>query len=192
MRKLGARRVLLRRKRIEGNYAFIDSQNLNIGIQKAGWKLDWRKFRIYLEQNYNVKKAFLFIGYMQENESLYEQMNELGYTVVLKPTVEPYKEIGSAENTTQDEKRQVKGNIDADLVLFAMKEVDNYQKAVIVSGDGDFYSLCEYLQKNNKLHSILTPNWQYSTLLKDFENNIVRLDTLRANLQYRHKKHRRK
>lgn len=181
--------MLLKRKiKPNGNYAFIDSQNLNIGIQKAGWKLDWRKFRIFLEQYYNVSKAFLFIGYMQENESLYEQMNELGFTVVLKPTVEPHKEVG-ADNIPQEEKRQIKGNIDADLVLFAMKEVDRYKKAVIVSGDGDFYSLCEYLQDKGKLLSILAPNWQYSTLLKDFEDKIVRLDTLRHALEYRHKKY---
>ena len=69
-----------------------------------------------------------------------------------------------------------------------MKEQPSYDKAVIVSGDGDFYSLCEYLKGRNKLLKIMTPNWQYSTLLKEFENYILRLDTLRGELSYRHKK----
>lgn len=43
-------------------YAFIDSQNLNLGVRSQGWKLDWRKFRQYLRNKYNVGKAYLFIG----------------------------------------------------------------------------------------------------------------------------------
>ena len=52
-----------------------------------GWKLDWRKFRKFLYDNYGVTKAYMFIGYMSENESLYEYMHELGFLVVLKPTL---------------------------------------------------------------------------------------------------------
>jgi hypothetical protein len=69
-------------------YAFIDSQNLNLGIQRMGWKMDWRKFRQFLDSKYGVTKAYMFIGYLAENESLYEHMHELGYLVVLKPTVD--------------------------------------------------------------------------------------------------------
>lgn len=180
--------MILRRKKKQGNYAFIDSQNLNLGIQKVGWKMDWRKFRIFLAEKYNVSRAYMFIGYMPENETLYEQMHSLGYSIVLKPTVEPQKDPNLPEDQQDDAKRVVKGNIDADLVLFAMKEQNNYDKAVIVSGDGDFYSLCEFLINKQKLLKIMAPNWQYSTLLKEFENYILRLDTLRSELSYRHKK----
>ncbi|MEI6751255.1 MAG: hypothetical protein WCK69_01730, partial [Candidatus Saccharibacteria bacterium] len=67
-------------------YAFIDSQNLNLGVQKMGWKLDWRKFRQYLEKQYGVTKAYMFIGHVPEFEDMYVHMHELGYLVVLKPT----------------------------------------------------------------------------------------------------------
>jgi hypothetical protein len=43
------------------NYAFIDSQNVNLAIRDQGWKLDWKRFRIYLKEKYGVTKAFLFI-----------------------------------------------------------------------------------------------------------------------------------
>lgn len=180
----------LRKQNPRGNYAFIDSQNLNLGVQKVGWKMDWRKLRILLAEKYGVTKAYMFIGYMQENEQLYEQMHELGFAVVLKPTVEPHRDESAENESQEDTKRQVKGNIDADLVLFAMKEQENYDKAIIVSGDGDFYSLCEYLKSKNKLLHIMAPNWQYSTLLKEFEPYIIRLDTLRNMLSYRRKKRR--
>lgn len=168
------------------NYAFIDSQNLNLGVQKAGWKLDWRKFRKYLEDEYNVTHAYMFIGYMAEYESLYEQMHDLGYLIVLKPTVDPKMFAKEGEEIKSDEpKMQTKGNVDADLVLYAMKEMQNYSKAIIVSGDGDFFGLIEYMIKKKKLLHILTPNWQYSSLLKPFEKYIVRIDQLRRELAYK-------
>lgn len=180
------------------NYAFVDSQNLNLGTQRMGWKLDWRKFRQYLADKHGVTHAYMFIGYMSENEALYEYMHELGFLVVLKPTVDvsgshddkaktdttPKVESGAEEK----EKSIVKGNIDADLVLYAMKELPNYDQAIIVSGDGDFFSLAEYLQEQGKLAHILTPNWQYSSLLKPFEPKIIRLDQLRRQLAYHDRK----
>lgn len=174
-------------------YAFIDSQNLNLGSQRMGWKVDWRRFRKYLQDEYNVTKAYMFIGYMVENESLYEYMHELGFLVVLKPTVdvsipqESAQKAESAEAADKD-KPAVKGNVDAELVLYAMKELPNYQQAIIVSGDGDFFSLAEYLDEQGKLAHIMTPNWQYSTLLKVFESKIIRLDQLRGKLAYHDRK----
>ncbi len=173
----------------KGNYAFIDSQNLNLGTQKMGWKMDWKKFREYLREQYDVEKAFMFIGYMPDYEKLYDQLHSQGYLVVLKPTLEMFHtEVEGAEKPDEtkpaEEKRAAKGNVDADLVLHVMKEMPNYQKAVVVSGDGDFYSLIEYLDQRQKLHKLLTPNWQYSSLLKPYERYIVRLDQKRNELRY--------
>ena len=185
-------------------YAFIDSQNLNLGTQRMGWKLDWRKFRKFLLDEYGVTNAYMFIGYMAENEQLYEYMYELGFLIVLKPTLDVAMihpdELTPAELAAQtpeqkakkeaDEKEKpaIKGNIDADLVLYAMKEFPHYDKAIIVSGDGDFFTLLEYLEEQGKLANILTPNWQYSSLLKGFDDKIVRLDTLRRQLTYHDRK----
>lgn len=167
------------------NYAFIDSQNLNLGSQRMGWKVDWRKFREYLRKEHNVSHAYMFIGYMSENEQLYEYMHELGFLVVLKPTVDV---TPSEKEQKKDEKPAIKGNVDADLVLYAMKEFPNYKKAILVSGDGDFLGLVEYLKEQGKLANILTPNWQYSSLFKPFESDIIRLDQLRRQLSYHDRK----
>jgi len=82
----------------------------------------------------------------------------------------------------------VKGNIDADLVLWAMKEISNYDKMILVSGDGDFYSLVEYLEAKNRLGKILTPSFQYSQLYNKYENYIVRLDQFKHELRYHDRK----
>lgn len=199
-----------RRSKKPKAYAFIDSQNLNLGTQRMGWKLDWRKFRQYLADEHGVTHAYMFIGYMSENEALYEYMYELGFLIVLKPTVDISHNYDGAEKgpkteeqKTDDkdaaqakkdspakdqEKPTIKGNVDAELVLYAMKELPNYDKAIIVSGDGDFFSLAEYLEEQNKLAHILTPNWQYSSLLKVFEPKIIRLDQMRRQLAYHDRK----
>ncbi|MDB5169502.1 MAG: hypothetical protein JWO41_858 [Candidatus Saccharibacteria bacterium] len=183
---------MARRSQKPNVYAFIDSQNLNLGIQRNGWKMDWRKFRLFLQEKYGVTHAYMFIGYMFDNESLYEYMYELGFLVVLKPTLEisnpendkAVAETKNSDNPVEKEKPLIKGNVDTELVLYAMKEMPNYDKAIIVSGDGDFFSLAEYLQEQGKLAHIMTPNWQFSSLLKVFDDKIVRLDQLRRQLSY--------
>ena len=149
-------------------YAFIDSQNLNLGTSKniyknknliyQGWKLDFKKFRKYLADKFRVKIAFLFIGYIKQNEKMYKKLTSHGYEMVYKPTV-------------KDNLGKPKGNIDAELVLHAAAvEFPNYDKAVIVSGDGDFYCLYEFLERREKLLSIIIPNRKSeSTLLNKFQ-----------------------
>ena len=51
----------------ENNYTFIDSQNLNLGIQSLGWRLDYRRFRIYLKEKYDITVAYLFLGFIHHS-----------------------------------------------------------------------------------------------------------------------------
>ncbi|MFZ2153310.1 MAG: NYN domain-containing protein [Microgenomates group bacterium] len=151
-------------------YAFIDSQNLNLGVKSQGWSLDWSKFRQYLRNKFNVSKAYIFIGYKPGNESLYTTLQQNGFVIILKPTLE-------LPNGT------VKGNVDAELVLHTMIEYPHFQKAIIVSGDGDFRCLVEYLSQKKKLLHVLTPNKFYSRLYKPFSGYIIRIDILKNSLQ---------
>lgn len=177
-------------------YAFIDSQNLNVTVQKLGWKMDWHKFRVYLEEKHGVTKAFMFIGYVPEFEDMYVQLHQTGYAVVLKPTFDmtrPRPDLAEKpdhKHDREEEKRQTKGNIDADLVLWAMKEINHYDKAIIVSGDGDFYTLVEYLDEQGKLLKLLAPSGHYSNLYNRFDAYIERLDQSRAQLAYHDRKKR--
>ena len=82
-------------------YAFIDSQNLNLGTRSLGWVIDFKKFRIYLKDKYKIEKAFLFLGYIKENKKLYEYLKSLDYILIFKPAVK-YKTGG---------KIKIKGNI---------------------------------------------------------------------------------
>ncbi len=141
-------------------YAFIDSQNLNLGVQSCGWKLDFKKFKIYLKDKYKVEKAFIFIGYLPKNKSLYEDLKRSGYEMIFKPIVFYYK-------TPNQE--TIKGNVDAELVLHTMIQYPNYDRAIVVTGDGDFVCLVKYLASKNKLGKVLIPNkTRYSSLYFSF------------------------
>lgn len=155
-------------------YAFIDSQNLNLGIIGQGWKLDFKRFRIYLKEKLGVKKAFLFIGYIPENQKLYDFLKKVGYELIFKPTI-------------VDDKGQAKGNVDAELVLYSVRvEYENYNRAVIVSGDGDFQCLVKYLSENRKLLKVIIPNQKkYSKLLSKYRKYLVFMNDLKTKLSYK-------
>ena len=160
-------------KKPQNNYAFIDSQNLNLAIRDQGWVLDFGKFRQYLDRKYDVNEAFIFIGYVYENQDLYTNLQKDGYILIFKPTLK-----------LSDGK--VKGNVDAELVLHTMIEYDNYDKALIVTGDGDFYCLVDYLIKKNKLLKLMIPNqYSFSSLLRKLMPYIVFMNNLRGMLEYK-------
>lgn len=145
----------------EHNEAFIDSQNLHLGIRHLGWTLDAKKFRQYLQEKFAVVKAYMFIGFREEFTELYSDLQSAGFILVLKPTIK-------ARDGT------VKGNCDADLVLQAMIDLPAYDKAVIITGDGDFASLVRYLRERGKLKCLLAPDKnRYSGLLETAADGVI-------------------
>lgn len=156
------------------NYAFIDSQNLNLATQNLGWNLDWAKFRKYLNETYHVETAYLFIGYMPEHQDIYSAMQKAGYIVIFKPV-------------SINREGDVKGNVDAEMVLQAMIDINKYDKAVIVTGDGDFASLVSHLVSKDKLECLVIPNQrQHSQVLRQSaKDHVSYLNDLRNQLQYR-------
>ncbi len=155
------------------NYAFIDNQNLNMGTRSEGWRVDWFKFRQLLESHFGVTQAYMFIGYLEEYKLMYEQLSGYGFEVIFKPTVE-----------VKDKDQTVKGNVDVELVLQVMLDYNNYHQAVIVSGDGDFYSLVKYLAATDKLRALLVPSRKYSNLLREFEASTIHMNQLRDEMTH--------
>lgn len=162
----------------KNNYAFIDSQNLNLGTRSRGWVLDFARFRIYLGDKYGVGKAFLFMGYVADMEWLYAELRQAGYIIIFKPVL--LQKVGSSI--------VIKGNVDAELVLHSMIEYGQYTQAVIVSGDGDFHCLIEYLDDKEKLLKIIVPNERFSSLLRKFNRYILDIGLLRNKLSRQNKR----
>lgn len=133
------------------NLAFIDGQNLYMGTTKSDhpWKIDLSRFKIYLEKKYAVDKAYYFLGYVQENqEGLYENIQASGFILVFRQ-----------HNTTMIGKK--KGNVDSDIIFQVMKKLYKNEvpgKIILVSGDGDYKMLVDFLLEENKLEKVLFPN----------------------------------
>ena len=157
-------------KSSENNFAFIDSQNLNLSIKDQGWSLDFAKFLVYIKHRFNIKKAYMFIGFVDGNEKLYTYLQEAGYIIIFKPTLKLPNE-------------KFKGNVDAELVLHSMIQYNKYDKAVIVTGDGDFHCLIEYFVEKDKLKRLVVPNKKrYSSLLRKFTQHISFLNGTKKKL----------
>ena len=136
-------------QKIDNNYAFIDSQNLNLGIQKLEWRLDYKKFRVYLKEKYNADKAYYFLGYVQDtNQELYEEIQNAGFVLVFR-----------AHNPAMIGTK--KGNVDSDIIFHIMKKLykkEDFNKVVLVSGDGDYKLLVDFLIEEERFEKILFPD----------------------------------
>ena len=139
----------------KNNYAFIDAQNLHLGSQDACVNLDYAKFRIYLKEKYNVERAYLFLGYLPQYVELYSKRQEEGYIIKFKPVMQ-----------AKDGQKQ-KGDIDAHLAFYVMVYYKEYYQAILVTSDGDFDTVVQYLRKKERLAAVISPNRdKCSALLK--------------------------
>lgn len=141
------------------NIALIDGQNLYMGTAKLEvhpWKINLARFRIYLEQKYDVGKAYYFLGYVQEtNQELYEEIQDAGFVLIFRE-----------HNPAMIGKK--KGNVDSDIIFHAMKKMykkDDFNKIILVSGDGDYKLLVDFLIEEKRLEKILFPNRKFASSL---------------------------
>lgn len=161
-------------------YAFIDASNLFYGGEKSlGWKIDYQKLLGYLKDKYGVTKTFYYagidIGKTQPSEKIdlkslvenftkelknpelteaevvlidryiqrakfYQKLDEFGYELIIKPV----KIYGEGDTQTK------KANCDVDLTFDLMRYMSQYNKLIILSGDGDFAPVLQYLKKKHK------------------------------------------
>jgi uncharacterized LabA/DUF88 family protein len=138
------------------NHAFVDGQNLYLGTKEKGWRVNHAKFRTYLKDKYKVSEAYYFVGFVSEGEQdLYDNLQKAGFIL-------SFREHSSAL------KGKKKGNVDCDIVFSIMKklvEQEPFDKVLIVSGDGDYKKLVDFLIKKNKFEKMLFPNREFASSL---------------------------
>jgi len=157
----------------ENNYAYIDGANLDKGAKSLGWKIDYKKFRIWLSEKYNISHAYIFLGFVAKYKDMYPSFQDAGFTLIFK-------------ETSYDGDGKIKGNCDADLVLKSVRDVfeKEFDKSIIVSSDGDYAGLVKFLQEKNKLRIVVSPNNKCSMLLKRTGAPILYLNDKRSTLEY--------
>ena len=150
---------------MEKTNIYIDGNNLYRGAKELGFEIDYKKFRGWLRQKYSPANVYLFIGLVPSRVSFYEYLQECGFILIFKQTI-------SVEGT-------IKGNCDAELVLKAVSDfyTKAFTKCTLITGDGDFGCLVEFLQDNNAIDMIISPNEnKCSILLKNKNTEITFLN----------------
>jgi uncharacterized LabA/DUF88 family protein len=165
-------------KKTENNIAFIDSQNLHLWTLASGWKIDFLRFRIYLRDKFHVQEAYIFLGFLDEDQNeLYKNLQRAWYIVVFR-------------EHTSHMKWKKKGNVDGDIIFEMMRSMfdnNDFDKIVLISWDGDYIKTVKYLIEKWKFKKILFPNSQYSSLYKPLKDNFwlnLSLGDIRQKISY--------
>ncbi len=136
-----------------GLIIYIDGNNLYRGAKELGFDIDYKKFRGWLRQKYQASSVYLFIGLVPDRVKFYEYLQECGFILVFKQTVS----VGGV----------VKGNCDAELVLKTVSDfyTKAFDKCILISGDGDFGCLVEFLNHNKALEQVIAPDESKCSIL---------------------------
>ena len=146
----------------ERNIAFIDAQNLHLWTQTENWKINFKRFRIYLKDKFKVDEAYFFLWVIDEdNNMLYRKIQKAGFILEFR-------------NHNSNMSWKKKWNVDVDIVyniMHRLLEEDDFDKIILVSWDWDYIKLVKYLIEKNRFKKILFPNKKYSSLYKPFKDN---------------------
>jgi len=164
------------------NIAYIDGQNLYMAttLRDDPWVIDLRKFRIYLERKYNVEKAYYYLGFVQDGiqyEEIYDEIQSAGFVLV-------FREHNSAMLGKK------KGNVDSDIIFSIMRrlyKMENFNKIILVSGDGDYKMLVDFLIEENKFEKVLFPDQKrasslYKSITRKYFDDLSKID-IRAKIE---------
>lgn len=143
---------------LRNNIAFIDGQNLYMGTRSYStpWQVDLSRFRVYLNRKYGVVTAYYYLGYVEEKyQDLYEEIQRAGFVLVFRQHNEAM--LGKK-----------KGNVDTEIIFNIMKRIcrkEEFDQIVLVSGDGDYKILVDFLIEENRLKKILFPDQKRASSL---------------------------
>ncbi len=170
------------------NYAFIDGINLHLTYENLDWKLDYKKLRRYLKNRYNVEVAYYFIGFVEDNERIYDGLKAYGYNLKFREISKRIiNEVGCpyCGKCIEPEQIKIKCDCDADLTLQLMDDINKFNEAVIITSDGDFNNLVGKLIQLNKLRLVFAPcKAGCSRLLKSVAlGRIAFLDDFKSELE---------
>ena len=156
------------------NIAYIDATNLDKALRnQLGWKIDYKRFRVWLKEKYDVRRPYIFIGLIPKFKDLYTFIQSCGFEL-------EFKDVIYAGGIA-------KGNCDSDLLMKASSDyyIGGLNKAVIVASDGDYAPLVKVLLGGNRLEVILSPSTvdKCSILLKRTNAPITYINDQRSILE---------
>jgi len=131
---------------------FIDGANLYATAKSLGFDIDYKRLLREFQAKGTLIRAFYYTALIEDQEyssirPLIDWLDYNGYAVVTKPTKEFVDSLG---------RRKVKGNMDIELAVDAMEMAEHIEHMVLFSGDGDFRSLVEAVQRKGVRVSVIS------------------------------------
>jgi len=143
---------------VEKTSIYIDGNNLYRSAKERGFDINYKKFRGWLRQKYNPENVYLFVGLVPSRTSFYKYLQESGFILIFKQTIT----VAGI----------VKGNCDAELVLKTVSDfyTKSYTSCILITGDGDFGCLVEFLQENEVIKRVIAPDEDRCSILLKNKN----------------------
>ncbi|MCP4384873.1 MAG: NYN domain-containing protein [Hyphomicrobiales bacterium] len=131
---------------------FIDGANLYATAKSLGFDVDYRRLLLEFQKKGYLLRAYYYTAMAEDQEyssirPLIDWLDYNGYTVVTKPT----KEFVDASG-----RRKIKGNMDIELAVNAMEMAESVDHLVLFSGDGDFRSVVEAIQRKGRKVTVVS------------------------------------
>ena len=144
-------------------YVFIDASNIHYYLAKAGWRIDWKKFKLMCERRYEAPKFFYYEGVPSKSQYfdihpshsladfIQAKKNKYNYFKFLRSISFKvrHKPVGRVYDDTAGQFKH-KCNFDVELTIDALDALEDYDVFVLFSGDGDFVKLVKYLKGKRK------------------------------------------
>jgi len=154
-------------------FVFIDASNIIYGASELGWKVDFEKLIKYLKERFGARKVFYYAGLDPENKKqlkFCERLQEFGFILHLVP-LKTFK--GGIK----------KGDVDSRLTFDLMKLEKEYDEAIVMTGDGDYFWVLEYLLERKKIWLFSFSRRTAKELKKLIGGRFANLESLRKNLE---------
>ncbi|MDO8452858.1 MAG: NYN domain-containing protein [bacterium] len=166
--------------KILSTFAFIDASNIIYSAARSGWKVDFKKLGKYLRERFQVQRILYYAGVDTQNLKqlkFYETLQKFGYELRLVPV-----------RTFSDGSK--KADVDSRMTFEMMLHFREYKKAIIMTGDGDYYWVLEYLLKQKQGQIILISHSRTTArdLKKLFANKATDIETLKKIISFKQKK----
>lgn len=163
----------------ERNIVFIDGQNLHLWTTSENWKVDFKRFRIYLKDKFNADEVYIFLWFINDDhQDMYRKIQKSWFILEFRD-----------HHSNMLWKK--KWNVDVDIVfqiMHRLAEEDDFDKIVLVTWDWDYIKLVKYLIQKKRLKKILFPNKKYSSLYKKIQNEFwmnLSQDRVKSILKFR-------
>jgi uncharacterized LabA/DUF88 family protein len=142
---------------------FIDGANLYATAKSLGFDIDYKRLLKEFQGRGKLIRAFYYTALVEDQEyssirPLIDWLDYNGFSVVTKPTKEFVDALG---------RRKVKGNMDIELAVDAMEMAEHLDHIVLFSGDGDFRSLVEAVQRKGVRVSVVSTNSTQPAMIAD-------------------------